>query len=259
LLIVDFDIKSVRAIPPTVACRGKGTIASWCAVKELGDIVLWNRSVSRAKGTAFDLMESAPLVGFDVFIKGTANLKDTKNSDVVVFTAGLPRKPGMTREELVGTNAKIIVPLIKKLAKLSPKAIFVMVTNPLDAMTYAVLKNTKLHKKQVIGMAGILDSSRFCSFIAKELKVSTRDVSALVMGSHGEAMVPLPRHATVGGIALTDLMSKSTINKLVKHTQQAGAEIVKLLKANASFKSLRVLLIYLESMVFVIFALVFPV
>jgi len=210
-------------------------VASWCAVKELGDIVLWNRSKNRAIGNALDLMESAPLVGFDVSITGTGDLKKTRKSDVIVVTSGLPRKPGMTREELVGVNAKIMVPLVKKLAKLSPKAILVIVTNPLDAMTYAAYKASKFPKKRVIGMAGILDSSRFCSFIAQELKVSNKDVSALVLGSHGEAMVPLPRHATVNGIPLTELLGKRKIEKLIKHTKQAGAEIVKLLKANASF------------------------
>jgi len=210
-------------------------VASWCAVKELGDIVLWNRSKNRAIGNALDLMEAGPLVGFDVNILGTGDLKDTKNSDIIVFTSGLPRKPGMPREELVGKNAGIVIALVKKLAKLSPKAILIMVTNPLDAMAYAAIKASKFPRERVIGMAGILDSSRFESFIAQKLNVSTRDVSTLVLGSHGEQMVPLPRYATVGGIPLTSLLSKTEIDKLVKRTKKAGAEIVALLKANASF------------------------
>lgn len=210
-------------------------VASWCAVKELGDIVIWNRSKNRAVGNALDLMEAAPIVGYDANITGTNNLRKTKNSDIIVFTAGLPRKPGMTREDLIGTNAKIITPLVKKLSRLSKKSILIMVTNPLDVMAYAALKASRFNKKRVIGMAGILDSSRFKSFIAKELKVSVDDVSALVMGSHGENMIPLPRLATVGGVGLQDLLRKHKINSLVKRTQNAGLEIVKLLKENASF------------------------
>jgi malate dehydrogenase len=210
-------------------------VAAWCAIKELGDVVLWNRSKEKAIGNALDLMEAGPIVGFDTKIIGTDNLNKTKNSNVIVFTAGFPRKPGMKREELVKTNADVVKPLIKKLAKLSPKAIIVMLTNPLDAMTYVAFKASKFPKKRVIGMAGVLDSSRFKSFISDELKVSRDEVSALVMGSHGENMVPLSRLASVGGVGLEDLLSKKKIEKLVKHTKGAGAEIVGLLKSNASF------------------------
>lgn len=210
-------------------------VASWCAIKELGDIVLWNRSKKRAAGNALDLMESAPIVGFDANIDGTNDIKRTKNSDVIVFTSGLARKSGMKREDLIATNAEIIIPLIKKLAKLSKDSILIMVTNPVDAMAYAAFRASKFNKKRVIGMAGVLDSSRFKSFIAKELKVSVEEVSALVLGSHGENMVPLPRLATVGGISLQELMKSNKIRSLVNHTKQAGIEIVKLLKANASF------------------------
>lgn len=210
-------------------------VAAWCAIKELGDIVLWNRTKEKAIGNALDLTEAAPLIGFDVNIKGTANVNDTKDSSIIVFTAGLPRKPGMKREELVQANTKVVFPLVKKLSKLSPKAVLIMVTNPLDAMAYAAFKASKFKRERVIGMAGILDSSRLSSFIAKELNVSVRKVSALVLGSHGENMVPLPRLATVGGVKLEELMSKKKINELVKHTKEAGAEIIKLLKANASF------------------------
>jgi len=224
---------------PKITVVGAGNVgrevASWCAVKELGDIVLWNRSIERAKGNALDLAESAPLAGFDVNILGTNKISDTKNSSVIVFTAGLPRKPGMKREELIQTNAKVVGPLVKKLAKASPKAILIMVTNPLDAMTAVAFKASKFPKKRIIGMAGILDTSRFESFIAKETKASVDDVKAVVLGSHGENMVPIPRLASVGGKPLTQILSKQKINKLVKHTKDAGAEIVKLLKANASF------------------------
>jgi len=224
---------------PKITVIGAGNVgrevAAWCAIKELGDIVLWNRTKEIAIGNALDLMESAPIVGFDANIKGTGDLKDTKNSEVIVVTAGLPRKPGMTREQLVQTNANILFPLVKRLAKLSPNAIIVMVTNPLDAMTYTALKASRFPKSRVIGMAGILDGSRFEAFIAKTLHVSIKKVSALVIGSHGENMVPLPRFATVGGVPLEKLMSKGRIGMLVRHTKKAGLEIVNLLKANASF------------------------
>jgi len=209
--------------------------ASWCAMKELGDIVLWNRSKERAIGNALDLMEAAPLVPFNTNIIGSEDLKDTKNSDIIIFTAGSPRKPGMKREELVKGNAEVIIPLVKKLAKLSPKAILIMVTNPLDAMAYAALKASGFPKNRVIGMAGILDSSRLESFIAKELKVDVEKVHALVLGTHGESMVPLPRFSKVGKKKLQSVLSEKKINSLVDHTKKAGAEIVGLLKANASF------------------------
>jgi len=204
-------------------------------MKELGDIVLWNRSKERAIGNALDLMEAAPLVPFNTNIIGSEDLKDTKNSDIIIFTAGSPRKPGMKREELVKVNAEVIIPLVKKLAKLSPKAILIMVTNPLDAMAYAALKASGFPKKRVIGMAGILDTSRLESFIAKELKVDVEKVHALVLGTHGESMVPLPRFSKVGKKKLDSLLSEKKINSLVDHTKKAGAEIVGLLKTNASF------------------------
>lgn len=209
--------------------------AAWCAIKELGDIVLWNRTKEAAIGNALDLSEAAPLIGFDARIKGTGNLGDTKNSDIVVITSGLPRKPGMTREDLVKSNAGIVADLSKKVAKLSPKAVLVVLTNPLDAMSYVALKASKFPKQRVIGMAGILDGSRFKSFIAEELNVSVNDVSAVVLGSHGEDMVPLPRLSEIGGVNLYELMPKEKIEKIVERTKNAGAEIVKLLSANASF------------------------
>ncbi len=209
--------------------------AAWLAMKELGDIVLWNRSADKAVGNALDLIEAGPLVGFDSRIIGTDKLEDTKKSDIIVFTSGAPRKPGMSREELVQGNAEVVFPLVKKLAKLSPKAVLIMVTNPLDVMTHVALKASKFHRRKVIGMAGILDSSRFRSFIALELGISVNEISALVLGSHGENMVPVPKFSTVGGIPLTALLTPEKIDSLVKHTKDAGAEIVKLLNSNASF------------------------
>lgn len=225
--------------PKKISIIGAGNVgrevAAWCAMKELGNIVLWNRTKETAIGNALDLMEAAPLIGYNVEIKGTGNIKDTKNSDVIVFTAGLPRKPGMTREDLIKANTKIISPLIKKLVKLSPKAVIIMVTNPLDNMSYVALKSSKFPRNRVIGMGGILDSSRFESFIAKELKVSVDKVHAFVLGSHGENMIPLPRLAKVGNKPLQKVLSKKKIQESVDHTKKAGLEIVKLLKANASF------------------------
>jgi len=209
--------------------------ASWCAIKELGDIVIWNRTKEKAVGVALDLMEAGSVAGYDVDIVGTGNLSKTKGSDIIVFTSGFPRKPGMKREELVGKNAGIVRPLIKELAKLSPNAIILMLTNPLDVMAYVAFKASGFSRKKVIGMAGILDSSRFESFIAKDLGVSVKDVSALVLGSHGENMVPLPRLASVGGVRLSEMMSERRVRVLVEHTKKAGAEIVELLNANASF------------------------
>jgi len=210
-------------------------IVAWCAVKELGDIVLWNRTKEKAIGIALDLSESAPIVGFDANILGTDKFSDTTNSDIIVFAAGLPRRPGMKREDLININAKIINSLVKKFSKLSPEAIIIMVTNPLDVMTFVAWKSSGFSKSKVIGQAGILDSSRFASFIAKELNVSVKRISAIVMGSHGDNMVPLPRLCKVKGKPLMSVMSTKKINSLVKHTKLAGIEIVKLLKANASY------------------------
>ncbi len=210
-------------------------VASWLAIKELGDIVIWNRTKEKAVGNALDIMEAGPIAGYDAKIIGTDKISDTKNSDIIVFTAGSPRKPGMLREELIASNAKVVMPLAKKLAKASPKAIMIMLTNPLDAMTYAAYKATKFPRGRIIGMAGTLDSSRFKSFIAQELGVSIEEVSAMVLGSHGENMVPVPRLVTVGGVSLGDFMPEQKVSRLVDHTKQAGAEIVGLLGGNASF------------------------
>ena len=210
-------------------------VAAWCAIKELGDIVIWNRTKERAIGIALDLMEAAPLVRFDVNIMGTGNLYQTRESDVIVFTAGLPRTPGVKREDLVKDNAKIVIPLVKEIAKYSPKAIIIVVTNPLDVMAYVALKVSNFSKKRIIGMAGILDSSRFESFIAEDLKVSVDEVIAPVLGSHGENMIPISRLATVAGIPLEELMTKKRIEQIAAHTKEAGQEIVLLLQENASF------------------------
>lgn len=222
-----------------ISILGTGNVGSevayWCAIKELGDIVLWNRTKETAMGKALDLMESAPIARFDAKVKGTGNIKDTKKSDIIIITAGMARKPGMTREELAKTNADIIKSLVKDVVKYSKNSILLMVTNPLDVMTYITLKASKFKKNKVLGIGGALDSSRFRYFIAKELNVSIEEINALVIGSHGENMIPISRLANVAGIPINDLLNKEKISKLIKHTKEAGEEIVKLLNANVSY------------------------
>lgn len=212
-------------------------VALWCALKELGNIVLWNRTAETATGNALDIMETGPIMGFDAKVNGTGDLNETKKSDIIVFTAGMPRKPGQTREQLVETNSAIVYPLIKKLAKLSPKSIIIIITNPLDAMAYLAYKASKFSRNKIIGMAGVLDSSRFSAFVSKELKVSIKDTESLTLGSHGEEMVPLPRFSTVNSIPLSDLLKKYKIKAIVEHTKKAGEEIIRLLGTNASIST----------------------
>lgn len=217
------------------AGRVGSTACQLAAYKELGDIVLWNRTAEKAKGLALDLLESAPLEGFDVNILGTGDFKDTKNSDVVVVTAGTQREEGMSREDLLLKNSEIVKSIIKEAVRHSRNAVYVIVTNPLDAMVYLAMKVGKISKKKIVGMAGILDASRFASFVASELKVSVKDVNALVLGGHGDFMVPLPAHTDVNGIPLTNLLPQQKIAELVEHTRKAGAEIIGLEKESSAF------------------------
>ena len=209
--------------------------AYWAAIKELGDIVLIDVMEGIAKGKALDLLESGPIAKFDVNITGGKDYKLTKKSDLVIVTAGVPRKPGMTREQLININAKIVKDICSKAKKHSPNAVYIIVTNPLDAMTYLAKQVLKLPAKRVIGQAGVLDSGRMSTFIAQELKVSVKKVKSVVLGSHGEAMVPLPRYSTVGKTPITKLLSQSKINAIVKRTIKGGAEIVNLLKTGSAF------------------------
>jgi len=219
------------------AGRVGSTTAFWCFVKELGNIVLWNRTGEVAKGIALDISESAPLVDSDVTITGTDDYEKTKNSDVVVITAGAQRKAGMTRDDLLEVNLHIVRDVVKNIMKYNKDCIIIVVSNPLDAMTYATLKQSKLPKSNVVGMAGILDSSRFRSFVAKKLKVGVEDVNALVLGGHGDNMIPLTSHANVNGVPLTELLSKKDIDAIVERTKQAGAEIIKLEKSSAYYST----------------------
>jgi malate dehydrogenase len=211
------------------------TTAHILAYKEMGDIVLFNRTSGMAKGIALDLKEGSPLEDYDVEITGTGDYKDTKNSDIVVITAGMARKPGMSRDDLLMKNASIVKDVTKNVVKYSPKSIIIVVTNPLDAMVQVAYKTSKFPRNRVIGMAGVLDSSRFRSFISMELNISIEDTTALVLGSHGDLMVPLVSHATAGGIPISNLISKKRIDDIVERTRNAGAEIVKLEEEGSAY------------------------
>jgi len=211
------------------------TVAQMLAYKELGDIVLVNRTIGIAKGVALDIAEGAPLANYDVRIKGTGDYNATKNSDVVVITAGLARAPGMSRDDLLFKNAGIVKDVAKNVSKHSPKSIIIVVTNPLDAMVYLTYKVARFPRNRVMGMAGVLDSSRFRSFIALELNMAVEDISALVLGGHGDFMLPLISYATAGGIPITELLPKRRIAKIVERTRNAGSEIVKLEKEGSAY------------------------
>jgi malate dehydrogenase len=211
------------------------TAAHWAAIKELGDICLIDIVEGMPQGKALDLLEASPVEGFDAQIIGTNDYADTANSDVVIITAGLPRKPGMSRDDLLFKNAEIVKNVTEQIAKYSPNAYLIIVSNPLDAMVYVAHKVSGFPTNRVMGMAGVLDAARFRTFIAMELGVSVEDVTAFVLGGHGDTMVPLPRYSTVGGIPITDLLSPEKIEALVERTRNGGAEIVNLLKTGSAF------------------------
>jgi malate dehydrogenase len=211
------------------------TTAQLLAYKKLGHITIVDVVDGLAKGKALDLMESAPLENFDATIVGTTSYAETAGSDIVVITAGVARKPGMSREDLRDINAEIVKSASEQIIKHSPNCFMIVVTNPLDTMTWVAMKYTGLPKNRILGMAGVLDSTRFRSFIAMELGVSSDDVHATVLGLHGEDMVPMPRHSSVAGIPITELLSKAKIDAIVERTRQGGGEIVKLLKTGSAF------------------------
>ncbi|MEK6978170.1 MAG: malate dehydrogenase [Candidatus Hydrothermarchaeota archaeon] len=213
------------------------TAAHWAASKELGDIVLVDVAEGIPQGKALDLWEAAPIEGFDCRIVGTNGYDETADSDVVIITAGLARKPGMTRGDLLAKNADIVKAVTREVARRSPAACLIVVTNPLDAMAYVALKVSNFPRERVIGMAGALDSARLRSFIAMELDVSVEDVSAFVLGGHGDSMVPLPRYSTVAGIPITSLLPKERIEALVARTRNAGGEVLNLLKTGSAYYS----------------------
>jgi len=211
------------------------TAAHWMASKELGDVVLIDIIPGVPQGKGLDLLEAMPIEKRDSFVLGTEDYKDTANSDIVVITAGIPRKPGMSRDDLLNTNYKIMQNVVGQVVTNSPNCILIIVSNPLDAMAQAAYKISGFSRNRVIGMAGVLDSARFRAFIAMELGVSVENVTAFVLGGHGDTMVPLPRYSTVAGVPITELMEKSTIERLVQRTRDGGAEIVKYLKTGSAY------------------------
>jgi len=211
------------------------TTAHWIASKELADIVLIDIIEGVPQGKGLDLLQAMPIEKRDSHVLGTNDYADTANSDIVVITAGIPRKPGMSRDDLLNTNFKIMQDVVGKVVANSPNCILIVVSNPLDAMAQAAYKISKFSRNRVIGMAGVLDSARFRTFIAEELKVSVENVTAFVLGGHGDTMVPLPRYSTVAGIPITELMNAATVQRLVERTAKGGAEIVKYLKTGSAY------------------------
>jgi malate dehydrogenase len=211
------------------------TAAHWIASKELADVVLIDIVEGIPQGKALDLLEAMPIEKRDSHVLGTNDYADTANSDIVVITAGIPRKPGMSRDDLLNTNYKIMQEVVGRVVATSPSAILIIVSNPLDAMAQAAFRISKFNRERVLGMAGILDSARFRTFIAEELKVSVENVTAFVLGGHGDTMVPLARYSTVAGIPITELMDKATLDRLIQRTRDGGAEIVKYLKSGSAY------------------------
>jgi malate dehydrogenase len=209
------------------------TVARAIAVKELADVVVVDIAAEKAAGIALDIFEACPIDGSDARLVGTSDYAATANSDVVVITSGVPRKPGMSRDDLLQVNYKIMQAVTAEVIKHSPNCIIVPVANPLDAMSQAVFKLSKFPRERVIGMAGVLDSARMRTFIAMELNVSVENVHAFVLGGHGDTMVPLPRYSTVAGIPMTELMSKERVDAICKRTADGGAEITKLVGTSA--------------------------
>jgi malate dehydrogenase len=211
------------------------TAAHWIASKELADVVLIDIVEGVPQGKGLDLLEAMPIEKRDSYILGTQDYKDTANSDIVVITAGVPRKPGMSRDDLLNINHNIMKTVVGEAVKYSPNCILIIVSNPLDAMAQAAYKMSGFPRERVIGMAGVLDSSRFRTFIAQELKVSVENVTAFVLGGHGDTMVPLARYSTVAGIPITELLDATTLEKLIQRTRDGGAEIVKYLKTGSAY------------------------
>ena len=211
------------------------TAAHWIAAKELADVVLIDIVEGVPQGKGLDLLEAMPIEKRDSHIMGTQDYADTANSDIVVIPAGIPCKPGMSRDDLLNTNHKIMKDVVSKAVQHSPNCILIIVSNPLDAMAQAAYKLSGFPRERVIGMAGVLDSARFRAFISEELKVSVENVTAFVLGGHGDTMVPLPRYSTVAGIPITELMDAATVARLVQRTRDGGAEIVKYLKTGSAY------------------------
>ncbi|HEV8676876.1 MAG TPA: malate dehydrogenase [Methylomirabilota bacterium] len=224
---------------PKVTVVGAGnvgaTVAQYIVERELADVVLTDVIEGLPQGKALDLLQAGPVHGYDCRLIGANDYQATGGSDILVVTAGLARKPGMSRDDLLQKNAEIVGGVVRELVSRSPDAVLIVVTNPLDAMAQLAWKVSGFPKQRVLGMAGVLDSARFRTFIAQELDVSVENVTAFVLGGHGDAMVPLPRYSTVAGIPITELLAKERIEALVQRTANGGAEIVNLLKAGSAF------------------------
>jgi malate dehydrogenase len=231
--------RKTKAMNHKVTIVGSGnvgaTTAHWIAAKGLADIVLVDIVDGVPEGKGLDLLEAMPIAGKDVSVLGTGNYEDTANSDIVIITAGVARKPGMSRDDLLKTNLKIMRDVVGKVTEYSPNCILLIVSNPLDAMAHAAFRISGFPRHRVLGMAGILDSARFRTFLAQELRVSVDDVTAFVLGGHGDTMVPLPRCSSVAGIPITELLDEATINRIVQRTRDGGAEIVKYLKTGSAY------------------------
>jgi malate dehydrogenase len=211
------------------------TCAHWAAAKELGDIVLLDIVEGMPQGKGLDLRQASPVERFDSNIIGTNSYDDTKNSDIVIITSGIARKPGMSRDDLMSTNMKIVRTVSEEAVKQSPNAIYILVSNPLDAMVQTCWKATGLPTKQIVGQAGVLDTARYRTFLSMELGCSVEDIVAVLMGGHGDDMVPLPRYTSVAGIPVTELIPKDRLDAIVKRTRDGGAEIVGLLKTGSAY------------------------
>jgi malate dehydrogenase len=232
-------LKQVVHVMVKISVIGAGNVGATAVQRlaelEIGEIVMTDVVEGMPQGKALDLVQAGTIKGYDTSILGSNNYADIADSDLVVITAGIARKPGMTREDLIKINSRIVTEISKNIAKYAPESIIINVTNPLDIITYVALKSTGFETKKVFGMSGVLDSGRFASFIAEELKCSRRDVHAMVIGGHGDLMVPLPQYTTVSGIPLQDLLPEDRISKLVERTINGGAEIVDLLKQGSAF------------------------
>ena len=222
-----------------VTVVGAGNVGANCALriagKELADVVLVDVVEGVPQGKALDILQSGPVEGYDVMVTGANDYEPTANSDVVIITAGFPRKPGMSRDDLLLANYEIVKSATEQVVKYSPNAILILVTNPLDAMCWVAQQVSKFAKNRIIGMAGVLDTARYRTFIAAELGVSVENITALVLGGHGDTMVPIVRLTTVGGIPITELLPEEKINALVDRTRNGGAEIVKYLKTGSAY------------------------
>ncbi len=210
------------------------TVANVLAHRDIvKEIVLVDIVGDLARGKALDTWQQAPIDNYSTYLSGTSDYKDTADSDIVVITAGIPRKPGMSRDDLISTNANIVTSVVKSVLEYSKDPIIIVVSNPLDVMTYAAFKASGLDNKRVFGMAGILDTARYRAFLASELKVSPKDIQALLLGGHGDTMVPLPRYTTVSGIPVTEMVSEEKLNAIVERTKTGGGELVKLMGTSA--------------------------